>query len=119
MTNYIGVSGSSVLGGQPRYFYALRRTDDGELYFNVVDMLNPTDSIAINAPGDGDDDYTEFEVGTDFFEGRDAAHNTVYPNLNFEQYRWDDKVIYYYLDSQGNLVARIGQVYTYPAPEDA
>jgi hypothetical protein len=117
--NYIGISGSSALGGQPRYFYALRRTDDGELYFSVVDTVDPSDSVTINAPGDGDDDYTEFEVGTDFFEGRDITHNLIYPNLNYEQYRWDNKVVYYYLDSQGNLVARIGQEYAYPASKDA
>jgi hypothetical protein len=119
MTNYVGVTPKEALGDQPRYFYALRRTDQGDLYFTQVDLLSPTDSIAINAPGAGSDDYTDFEVGTDFFEGRDVYHNKTYPNLNYEQYRWDDKKIYYYLDGQGNLVARIGQTYTYPAANNA
>ena len=119
MTNYVGLTPKDALGNEPRYFYALRRTDEGELYFCVVDTLSPTDSIAINAPGDGDNDYPDFEVGTDFFEGRDAYHNLVYSNLNYEQYRWDDKKLYYYLDANGSLVARIGQTYTYPAAENA
>ena len=117
--SYIGMTGSDALGGQPRYFYALRRTDDGELYLSIVDMVKTSDSITINAPGDGNNDYTEFEVGSDFFEGRDIAHNLVYPNLNYEQYRWDNKIVYYYLDSQGNFVARVGQTYAYPASKDA
>jgi hypothetical protein len=119
MTNYVGVTPKEALGDQPRYFYALRRTDDGELYFTIVDMFNPDDSITINNPGDGANDYTDFEVGSDFFEGRDVYHMLVYPNLNYEQYRWDDKIINYYLDTNGNLVARIGQTYSYPAANNA
>ena len=118
-SNYVfGNDPSEVLGGAPRYLYALRRTDDGELYFDRVDQLSKTDSIQVNAPADGAEDYDEFEVGVDFFEGRDVFHNLTYDNLNYEQYRWDNRSIYYYLNNEGELVARVGQKYTYPAPED-
>ena len=114
MTYYIGQQPADVLGGQPRYFYGLRRTDDGDLYFSRVDQLIGEDSIEINLPGDPNDNFEDFEVGVDFYEGRDAYHNIVFENLNYEQYRWDDRSIYYYIDDDGQLVARVNAVYTYP-----
>jgi hypothetical protein len=103
----------------PRFFYGLRRTDDGELYFVRTDILNPSESIVINNEGSVDQDFQDFVWGQDFFEGRDVFHNKVYDNLKYEQYRWDNKDLYYYLDSNGNLTIRIGQTYTYPDPQNA
>lgn len=114
MTYYIGQQPSDVLGDQPRFFYGLRRTDDGELYFARVDQLIGDDSIDINAPGNPIENYEDFEMGIDFFEGRDVYHNIVFENLNYEQYRWDDRSIYYYIDDDGQLVARVNASYTYP-----
>jgi len=114
--NYVGQSYDNIAGQyQPRYFYALRRTDAGDLYFARVDQLQNTDSITLNNPGNTSDNYDNFELGSDFFEGRDVTHNLVYPNLNYEQWRWDERSVYYYIDSNGNLVARIGQGYSYPS----
>lgn len=115
-TYFFGRSQDELLGGAPRYLYALRRTDEGELFFSRVDQLSKLDSIQINEPADRDEDFTEFEIGVDFFEGRNVFHELVFDNLNYEQYRWDDRNIYYYLNDNGELVARVGQKYTYPAP---
>ncbi len=117
-TYFFGRSQEELLGGAPRYLYALRRTDEGELFFSRVDQLSKNDSIQINEPADGADDFTEFEVGVDFFEGRNVFHELVFDNLNYEQYRWDDRSIYYYLNANGELVARVGQKYPYPDSED-
>jgi len=114
MTYYIGQQPSDVLGDQPRFFYALRRTDDGELYFARIDQLIGEDAIEINLPGDPSENYEDFEVGVDFYEGRDVYHNLVFENLNYEQYRWDNRSIYYYIDEDGQLVARVNATYTYP-----
>lgn len=114
MTYYIGQQPADVLGDQPRFFYALRRTDDGELYFARIDQLIGEDSIDINNPGDPNENYEDFEVGVDFYEGRDVYHNLVFDNLKYEQYRWDDRSIYYYIDDDGQLVARVNATYTYP-----
>ena len=114
MSNVVSIiSGTDALGDSPRYFYAMRKTAGGTLYFDRIDTLVDTDTIQVNAPGDEKNDYTGFQVGEDFFEGKDVYHNTTYPNLNFEQYRWDNKSIYYYINSNGELVARIGQTYSY------
>lgn len=115
MSNYFfGRDQSELLGDQPRYFYALRRTDDGELFFVRVNQLSRDDSYDVNKVGDQADNYEDFEVGTDFFEGRDVNHDIVFENLNFEQYRWDDRSIYYYIDADGQLVLKTGTKYQYP-----
>lgn len=116
MTYYIGKTPdtSTILGDAPRYFYGLRRTDNGDLYFSRVDQLIGADSIDINNPGDAEENYNDFETGVDFYEGRDVYHNIVFDNLKYEQYRWDDRAIYYYIDDDGQLVARVNAGYTYP-----
>lgn len=120
MTDYFlggnAITQNDLLGGQPRYFYGLRRTDQGDLYFVRIDQLEQSDSIIINNPGVTSQNYDQFEFGTDFFEGRDVNHNIVFANLTYEQYRWDNRSMYYYIDGNGELTAVIGQVHTYPAP---
>ena len=120
MTYYIGneFNLNDLLGeGNPRFFYGLRRSDpDAMLYFNKVDQLASTDTITLNVPGPNADNFENLEYGVDFFDGRLATdHSRPYPNLYFDQYRWDTKNCYYYIDSTGELVVRINQVYTYDA----
>jgi hypothetical protein len=114
-SNYqFGRSQEDLLGDLPRYFYALRRTDEGELYFARVDQLSRVDSVQINAEGTSNDNVPEFEPGVDFFEGRDVQHELVFDNLNYEQMRWDNRDLYYYIDDAGNLVVRTNTKYQYP-----
>ena len=119
MTYYIGgeINLNTLIGpDNQRYFLALRRTDDGTLYFGKIDQVIDTSALTINDPGLVENDYTDFEYGVDFFDGRQAAdHSRPYINLHWDQYRWDNKNISYYIDSQGNFVVRINQSYTYPA----
>jgi hypothetical protein len=121
MTYYVGneYNLNDLLGeGNPRYFYGLTRQDggidDGTLYFYRIDQLSSTASIMLNVPGASANNYETFEYGVDFFDGRLATdHSRPYPNLAFDQYRWDNKNCYYYIDSSGELVVRINQVYPY------
>jgi hypothetical protein len=121
MTYYIGgeIALNDILGeGNPRFFYALRRQDDGtntgNLYFTKIDQLSSTDTITLNAPGTSDNNFESFEYGIDFFDGRLASdHSRPYPNLSFDQYRWDGKNCYYYINANGELIVRINQVYPY------
>ena len=120
-THYVGQTPSitELLGtNQPRYFYALRRTEDGTLFFAKIDQLKDTDTITVNNPGKTTDDFTEFEYGVDFFDGRlESDYSRPYTNLNWDQYRWDNKNMYYYVNSEGELVVRINQSYTYEASQ--
>ena len=78
-----------------RYFYGLRRTDDGELFVAKVDQLKSNDSVAINNEGDPTQNYEDFAEGEDFYEGRNVNHEKIYSNLKYEQYRWDNKNIFF------------------------
>ena len=112
--NYTGFTPDHIMGSvEDRFFYGLRRTDDGELFFSKVDQLKTTDSISVNKSGDPSGNYPNFDQGQDFYEGRDINHNLVYENLNYEQFRWDNKNILYYVNDEGELVARVNQNYTY------
>ena len=121
MTYYVGneFNISDLLGeGNPRYLYGLSRTDggtnDGTLYFYKIDQLTSSASLALNVPGSSANNFENFEYGIDFFDGRLATdHSRPYPNLVFDQYRWDNKNCYYYIDATGELVVRINQAYTY------
>jgi hypothetical protein len=120
MTYYIGEEAnlSEVLGtGNRRYFYALRRTDDGLLYFFRLDQLKDTnDEIIINDPGLAENDFEEFEYGVDFFDGRLAEdHSRPYTNLRWDQYRWDTNSVYCYINDNGEFVVRLNRSYEYPA----
>lgn len=50
MVQYVG---QAPLAGQTgdRYFYALRRDDDGALFVAKVDVASPSDAIQMNRPG--------------------------------------------------------------------
>ena len=118
MTYFVGndASLSNVLGeGNPRYFYALRRDEEGLLFFAKVDQLTDTGLVTINNSGLTEDDYTEFEYGVDFFDGRlEEDHSRPYANLQWDQYRWDNKNVFYYINTAGELIVRINQNYVYP-----
>ena len=113
--HYVGATSlSDILGDSPRYFYGLRRTTDGTLYFGKVDLLTSQSSITLNVAGSNQNNFENFEYGVDFFDGRLASdHTRPYPNLYFDQYRWDSKNCYYYIASDGQLVVRINQAYAY------
>ena len=117
MTYYIGgeINQIDILGvNNARFYYALRRSDDGSLYFTKVDQISGTDTITINIAGPATDNFEDFAFGVDFFDGRLAIdHSRPYPNLYPDQYRWDTKNCYYYINAAGNLVVRINQAYAY------
>jgi len=118
MTYFVGndASLSNVLGeGNPRYFYALRRDEEGLLFFAKIDQLTDTGLVTINNSGLAAGDYTEFEYGVDFFDGRlEEDHSRPYNNLQWDQYRWDNKNVFYYINTSGELIVRINQNYVYP-----
>lgn len=119
MTYYIGQGADSgVLGDQKRYLYALYRDDVGDLYYWKIDNLTNDGSYFVNNPGLAQNDFEDFEYGVDFFDGRLADdHSRPYPNLAFDQYRWDNRNIYYYINESGDFCAKINQAHVYPADQ--
>jgi hypothetical protein len=112
---YLGRDPVETLGQSPRYWYALRRNDDGELYIVRSDQVTDKESYTINEVGDPTENFEDFEPGIDYFEGVDEEHNKTKDNMKYTQYRWDDRSIFYYVDSDGNLIQRIFQGYSYPS----
>lgn len=112
---YLGRDPIETLGTSPRYWYALRRNEDGELFIVRSDQLTDKEAYQLNIPGDPTENFEAFEPGTDYFDGIKIDHEPEYENMYYTQYRWDDRSIFYYVDSQGMLVQRINQGYSYPS----
>jgi len=105
-----------------KFFYGLRRTDDGEVWLGKINQQDSGESLTINRPGATTQNYEDWMEGVDFFDGRDVNHTYVYDNLKYEQYRWDSVDVTYYINDAGELVLRINQPYdndqnliTYPS----
>ena len=114
MSNYIGNTPDNFYNNfAKKFFYGLRRTDNGELFLGKVDQTKGNDAITINNPGDPANNFPNFEEGQDFYEGRDVNHNIVYENLNYEQLRWDDRNLFYYINDEGELVVKINEGHVY------
>lgn len=111
---YLGTSPLESLGDSPRYFYGMRRNNDGELFFIRSDQLKDLGDVELNTPGSIGETFEDFEAGIDYLDGIDSDHNIIYDNLKYPQYKWDDRSIFYYVDAQGQLVMRINRSYTYP-----
>jgi hypothetical protein len=125
MSNSVGQDTTVYLqnGIKDRYFYGLRRTDEGELYIGKVDQLAANDPVSINEPGAIADNFNDFDQSYDFFEGRDLNHNKPFRNLKYEQFRWDDVNLNYYINPEGELIVRINSnvgdgVITYPQTDE-
>ena len=111
---YLGTTPSESLGDSPRYWYALRRNQDGELFFVRSDQLIDRDAYELNIPGPDSEDFVDFSAGTDYFDGIDTNHEPVKENMVYPQYKWDDRSLFFYVDDEGMLVVRINKGYSYP-----
>ena len=118
MTYYVGNSPQNIVDGIiKRYFYGLRRNDDGELFLIRADQLNGGEDniITVNDIGDAIENFPDFEEGIDFLDGIDENHDILYDNLRYPQLRWDGRSLLYYIDpTDGQLILRISEAYEYP-----
>jgi len=118
MSHYVGNNPQDVLNGIiKRYFYGLRRNDDGELFLIRIDQLaGGEDNIAtINDVGVAENNFPDFEEGIDFLDGIDEDHDIVYENLRYQQIKWDGRSLLYYINpTDGQLIIRISEAYEYP-----
>ena len=99
--------------GNNRYFYGLRRTSDGTIYMVKADLLELEDGVELNRPRNINENYNNWSRGEDFFEGRDTQHKLVYKNLVYEQYKWDGRNLFYYVNKDGELVLKVNEAQTY------
>ena len=111
---YLGTTPTEGLGNSPRYWYALRKNEDGELFLVRSDQIIDRDAYELNIPGPTEEDFDDFESGVDFLDGIDEEHEPVKENMFYPQYRWDDRSLFYYVDSEGMFIVIINKGYTYP-----
>ena len=72
MTQYAGNDANFAMQKiDGRYFYGLRRTEQGELFFTKVDQLDPNEVVQINKPGDPEKNFNEFESAEDVVRSGD------------------------------------------------
>ena len=60
---YLGRDPVETLGQSPRYWYALRRNEDGELYIVRSDQVTDKDAYELNIPGPPEENFEDFEPG--------------------------------------------------------
>jgi hypothetical protein len=113
-TYYLGTTPTEGLGESPRYWYALRRNEDGELFLVRSDQIIDRDAYELNIPGPPEEDFDAFVVGTDYLDGVDTTHELIKENMFYPQYRWDDRSLFYYVDDEGMFIVRINKGYAYP-----
>ena len=111
---YLGTTPAEALGDSPRYWYALRKNEDGEIFFVRSDQIIDRDAYELNNPGPPEEDFENFEPGVDFFDGVDATHEKPKENMFYPQYKWDNRSLFYYIDDEGMLIVRINKGYPYP-----
>ena len=113
MSYFIGTTSQDVLNGFiKRYFYGLRRNDDGELFLIRIDQLQggAENVVTVNDIGVAANNYLDFEEGIDFLTGIDEEHEIVYDNLRYPQLRWDGRSLSYFIDPvDGQFIQRISQ----------
>lgn len=118
MSYYIGTTPAEVAAGFiKRYFYGLRRNEDGELFLVVLDQLRGGEQnvVIVNDLGVAAENYPDFEEGIDFLDGIDVDHEQLYPNLRYQQFKWENRSLLYYIeDETGFFVQRISEAYEYP-----
>ena len=118
MSYFIGNTPEQTANGFiKRYFYGLRRNDDGELFLVRVDQLQGGDEniVVINDLGIEEENFPDFEEGIDFLDGIDNDGNVVYPNLRYPQIKWDGRSLIYYIEQDtGFFIQRISEGYEFP-----
>lgn len=113
---YLGQTPEEYFNKRERYFYGIRRDENGFLALSKINMDSSTDAIEVQSLGNVgsiEQTYDGFEEGVDFFDGIDAARNQNFVGLKYEQYKWAADDLYYYVDGQGQLCVRINVPYNY------
>lgn len=115
MTQYIGPSPDYSTTSN-RYLYALRRDSEGTLYIARLDSKDSTESITLvnDVLPESLSALIDLDSG-EYFDGRsNITRELASTALNYEQWRWENKFISYYINTDGEFVALVGEDRTYP-----
>lgn len=93
------------------YFFALRRSEDGDLYLTKTKLNSPSGTVDL-FPSEVPELFADYDIpGDDYFDGRKEDHTLEYTEeeLKYEQWKWVDGIRSYYIDSDGYFVVSIGK----------
>jgi hypothetical protein len=111
-THVIGTSVDSYNDSDPHYLYAIRRNDDGDLFLCRLDIADNSDSIQMFM-GDVPVEFEDMTYpGEDYHDNRNpTTHELTYEatNVKYEQWRWDHRLISYYINDNGEFVVAINK----------
>jgi len=103
-------------------FHALKRTSDGMLIYTLEDTLSNTVINVFNQPTNNvfaslNEDYT-----TALPAGRAKNNINGMGDLNsandkYQQYRFENKKVRYFIDDDGYMVARLNANFSYSGPK--
>lgn len=119
MAHTIGASaeGYANLDERPRYYYGLRRDEEGTLWLGSADLKDPNDDVRLYSQPltrEGGLSPVPFH---EFFNQREL-YDTDAENpedaLYYQQWRIDRVKISYYINNDGEFVASVGADRTYP-----
>lgn len=112
MTDIRRISGGTgtYYGGD---FHGFRRDADGLLYYNRADLSSNSTTINLTDGSVLDDDVTTNIdlMSSTFPSGRNNLGKRT--GVTYEQWIIDSNNLYFYINSDGFLVARMNQTYTY------
>ena len=91
-----------------------KKDDDSVKIRDVADQALADDTHLKNFLETHFYNYEDFEMGENFYEGRNVNHEKTYENLRYEQYKWDNRSLLYFIDDSGNLCIKVNEEHTYP-----
>lgn len=103
-------------------FHGLRRTSDGMLIYTLEDTLSNTVIDVFNEPVQGvyaslNEDYVESLPSGRQKNNIDGMGDLNSANDKYQQYRFEDKKVRYFIDDSGYMVARLNANYSYTGPK--
>jgi hypothetical protein len=103
-------------------FHGLKRTSDGMLVYTLEDTLSNSVIDVFNEPVEGvfaplNEDYVEALPANrerNYINGMGDLNSA---NDKYQQYRFENKKVRYFIDDSGYMVARLNANYSYTGPK--
>lgn len=121
LSNLIG-SGGSGSSTSLYEFHALKRTADGMLVYTLEDTNSNLSIDVFNEPVENvfaslNDDYVEPIPAGRPRNNINGLGDLNIANDKYQQYRFENKKVRYFIDDDGYMVARLNNNYSYTGPK--
>jgi rRNA maturation protein Nop10 len=103
-------------------FHALKRSSDGMLIYTLEDTVSNTVINVFNEPVNGvfapfNEDYTDSLPANRQRNNINDMGDLNSANDKYQQYRFENKKVRYFIDDDGYIVARLNANYSYTGPK--